>query len=433
MLVAEVGGVSRVSSTRIGQYVVLMLVMVNIVGYVDRQLMTILLESIRHDLKLSDTQMGLLTGTFFSLFYVVAGLPLARLSDISSRKRIIAICMAAYSVATGMCGLVHSFWQFATARMFVALGEAGSAPASSSLIADMFPPNRRARIFALMSCGSAIGIGIGIYLGGVLNELMGWRKVFIVVGIPSFLISVLFYFSVPEPVRPSLSNGAKQPSITQSLLSFMKLPTYWALVVVAVFGSATSYAVLSWMPTFLIRVHGMSTRDVGIQMSGATVLGLLIGNLSTGFVSHWLGAKDVRWLAWVAAAGLLCCVPLGCLSFFSGSSSRSLMFFFFFMVMLGFYVPPLYTMAVGLVDTHSRALVASTMPICFSVGGALGPFFVGFLNDRLTSEYGVAAIRYSMTWSLAGLVLGAAAALVVGRFVKGEYRSGDVALEVPHR
>jgi MFS transporter, Spinster family, sphingosine-1-phosphate transporter len=233
-------------------------------------------------------------------------------------------------------------------------------------------------------------------------------------------------------VRPSLWNGSKQPSITQSLLSFMKLPTYWALVAVAVFGSATSYAVLSWMPTFLIRVHGMSTRDVGIQMSGATVLGLLIGNLSTGFVSHWLGAKDVRWLAWVAGAGLLCCVPLGCLSFFSGTSSGSLMFFFFFMVMLGFYVPPLYTMAVGLVDTHSRALVASTMPICFSVGGALGPLFVGFLNDRLTPEYGVAAIRYSMTWSLAGLVLGAAAALVVGRFVKGEYRSGDVALEVPH-
>jgi predicted MFS family arabinose efflux permease len=433
MLVEEVSGVSRVSSTRIGQYVVLMLVIVNIVGYVDRQLMTILLESIRHDLKLTDTQMGLLTGTFFSAFYVVSGLPLARLSDISNRKRIIAICMAAYSLATGMCGLVHSFWQFATARMFVALGEAGSAPASSSLIADMFPPNRRARIFALMSCGSAIGIGIGIFLGGVLNELLGWRKVFIVVGIPSFLVSLLFYFSVAEPVRPSMSSGAKKTSIGQSMLSFMKLPTYWALAVVAVFGSATSYAVLSWMPTFLIRVHGMSTRDVGIQMSGATVLGLLIGNLSTGFVTHWLGAKDVRWLAWVAGAGLLCCVPLGFLSFFSDSTAGSLMFFFFFMVMLGFYVPPLYTMAVGLVDTHSRALVASTIPICFSVGGGLGPFFVGFMNDRLTPAYGVGAIRYSMTWSLAGLVLGAAAALVVGRFVKDEYRSGDVALEVSHR
>jgi MFS family permease len=162
----EVAGKSVVTSPSFRRYVVFMLVLVTVVGYVDRQLMTILLEPIRHDLKLSDTQMGLLTGTFFSLFYVVSGIPIARFSDVGNRRAIIAICTAAYSLATGVCGLAQSFWQFATARMFVALGEAGTVPAGSSMIADIFPANQRVRIFALLACGSALGIGLGIYLGG---------------------------------------------------------------------------------------------------------------------------------------------------------------------------------------------------------------------------------------------------------------------------
>jgi predicted MFS family arabinose efflux permease len=432
--VGEVAGESRVSpSARFRRYIVFMLVVVTVVSYVDRQLLTILLEPIRHDLKFTDTQMGLLTGTFFSAFYVVSGIPLARLSDVGSRRTIIAVCMAAYGLATGVCGLVQSFWQFASARMFVALGEGGSVPAGSSLIADIFPPSQRVRIFSLISCGSAIGIALGIYLGGVLNEFLGWRKVFVVIGVPSFLIAVLFYFSVPEPVRPAVFVGEDRLSVTQAMLTFMRLPTYWAIVLVAIFGGSTAYAIFSWMPTFLIRVHGMSTRDVGIRLSATIVLGLLTGNLTTGMLTHWLGAKDVRWLAWIPAAGLLCCVPLGVLSFFSSSATEALIFFGILMVMLGFYTPPLYTIAVGLVDTRSRALASSTIPIYFSIGGALGPFLVGFMNDALTPAYGIRAIRYSLTGVLAGFVVGAIAALAAAHFIRGEYRSGELTVEALHR
>jgi predicted MFS family arabinose efflux permease len=421
----EVAGKSIVTSPSFRRYVVFMLVLVTVVGYVDRQLMTILLEPIRHDLKLSDTQMGLLTGTFFSLFYVVSGIPIARLSDVGNRRAIIAICTAAYSLATGVCGLAQSFWQFATARMFVALGEAGTVPAGSSMIADIFPANQRVRIFALISCGSALGIGLGIYLGGVLNLLLGWRMVFVVVGVPSFLIAMLFYFTVPEPLRPAIANGAVRPSTAAAMMSFMRLPTYWSTAIIAVFGGATSYAVLSWMPTFLIRVHGMSTRNVGIQMSSITVLGLIAGNLSTGLLTHKLSGKDVRWLPWISGGGLFCCVPLGLLCFFSETVGGSLVFFGAFMVVLGFYAPPLYTIAVGLVESHSRALVSSTVPICFSIGGALGPFFVGVMNDRLKPSYGDGAIRYSMAASLVFLLIASVASLVAATYIRGEYRARE--------
>jgi predicted MFS family arabinose efflux permease len=410
-----------------------MLMMVTVVSYVDRQLLTILLEPIRHDLKLTDTQMGLLTGTFFSAFYVVSGIPLARLSDVGSRRTIIAICMAAYGLATGVCGLVQSFWQFAVARMFVALGEGGSTPAGSSIIADIFPPSQRVRIFALMSCGSAIGIGLGIYLGGVLNEFLGWRKVFVVIGVPSVLIALFFYFSVPEPARPSVLVVEDRLSVTQAMLTFMKLPTYWAVALIAILSGASAYAVLSWAPTLFIRVYGLSTRDVGIRLSATIVSGLLVGNLSTGMLTHWLGAKDVRWLAWFPAAGMLCCVPFGALSFFSESATGALIFFGILMVMQGTFTPPIYTIAVGLVDTRSRALVASTIPIYFSVGGALGPFLVGLMNDALKPTYGALAIRYSMTAVLMGFVLAVVAAMVGAHFIRKEYRSGEVAVEALRR
>lgn len=405
------------------RYIVGMLMVAAVVSYIDRQILTVLLESIRHDLKLSDTQLGLLTGVFFSAFFIIGGIPLARLSDRRNRRTITAACLAAWSGATVLCGAAQSYAQLAAARALVAVGEAGSAPAAGSIISDLFDPRDRARIFALMSCGSAIGIAFGIYLGGTLNEQLGWRGVLYFVGAIGAVFALIFYFTVPEPSRPELTAAEKQTlSLKEAVAGIVRLTSFRWLALIAIFASATSYAVLGWMPAFLIRVHGLSTGDVGVQMGTAVVIGLLTGNLTCGALAHRLGGRDVRWLIWIVAVGLLTALPLGVLAMTVASTSVCLIIFTVFMIAVGFWYPPVVTIAVGLVDTRSRALIASTMPIWQAVGGAIGPSSVGILSDRMARAHGAESLRYALIISLVGYLIAGVASILAARSVAREYR-----------
>ncbi|MFV3127149.1 spinster family MFS transporter [Niveispirillum sp. KHB5.9] len=408
---------------RLRRYTVAMIMVVAFLSYVDRQIITILIQSIKADLGLSDTQIGMLTGVFFSFFYMAAGVPLARISDRGNRRSLIAACVGFWSAMTMFCGMVGSYVQLAIGRMLVATGEAGSAPASYSMLADLFPPQQRTRVIALMSCGSAFGIAFGIYLGGTLNEVLGWRATFLIVGAPGILVALLFWLSVPEPARPDAGGGAAPPQpLIASMLSFLGLKTYRALIFIAILASISAFAMLSWMPAFLIRVHGMSTADVGLKMGTALALGLLLGNLCCGTMADKLGARDPRWLIWTTGIGLLACVPTGLLSLGWPGTDGAIGWYGLFTFFLGFWAPPVISIVMGLVVPRSRALAASTIPILQSVGGALGPLAVGMMSDALAPDHGVVALRYAMAVSLVGCLLGGIAALLGGRLLVREYR-----------
>jgi predicted MFS family arabinose efflux permease len=405
-------------------YVLALLFATSIIGYIDRQVLTILLESIRTDLHFTDTQMGALAGVFFSGTYILAGIPLARLADFGIRRSIIAGCMAVWSAGTALCGVAQNYTHLAAARMLVGIGEAGSSPASYSLLADIYPQHRRARVFSVVSCGNAVGLAFGLFLAGSLNQLLGWRNVFIVVGLPGLLFAALIRITVPEPVRPPVDTRAgPKPSLLDSLRGLFRLTTYRWLIFVVIFASTTAYAVLAWMPTFLIRVHQMPTSAVGLKMGIATVVGLLLGNLSAGALADRLARADIRWLIWVAGFGLLACIPMALISFSWRSDEGAILFLTLYMYFMGFWSPPLVTAAVSLVDNHSRALAASTIPIVQSLGGALGPFLVGASNDHVFQHYGRIAIRYSITFSLVGALISGLAALAAGNALAREYKS----------
>lgn len=405
-------------------YVLGLLFAAGVISYIDRKIIAVLLEGIKADLDLTDTQMGLLAGVFFSASYIVAGVPLARLSDSGNRRGIIAACMAVWSAATALCGLATSYVQLAVARMFVGVGEAGSAPASFSLLADLFPPHQRAQVFSVISCGSAVGLAFGFYLAGTLSEVLGWRMVFIVVGLPGLFFAALIWLTVPEPARPITdAHSEKKLSLFESLRALVQLTTYRWVMLVLILASTTAYAVLAWMPTFLIRVHNLSTGEIGLKMGAAVALGLLLGNLSSGALADRLGRRDTRWLIWVAGYGILACVPFGLLSFFWPNANGSLFFLGFYMYFMGFWSPPLVTVAVGLVDTRSRALAASTIPIMQAIGGALGPLLVGAVNDQLAPTHGPDAIRYSLAAALGACLIGGVCALLAGKPLVREYRS----------
>lgn len=396
-------------------YVLALLFLTGVLSYIDRKIIAVLLTAIKADLRLTDTQLGLLAGGFFAVSFFVAGIPLARLSDRGNRSRIIAGCLAVWSMATVMCGLASSYAQLAVARMVVGVGEAGSAPASFSLLADIFPQHQRARAFSIVSCGSAVGLAFGFYIAGALSELLTWRQVFLVVGAPGLGFAVLLWLTVPEPVRGGDGTATEPPhGLLRSLGALVGLASYRWLMVVLVAASTTAYAVLAWMPTFLMRVHGLSASEIGLKMGAAVALGLLLGNLSSGVLADRLGRRDERWLIWVAGVGVAACIPFGLMAFFWSNANGALLAAAFYFYFQGFWSPPLVTLAVALAGVRSRALAASTIPIMQAIGGGLGPFFVGVMNDHFQPTYGDMAVRYSLAAALGFCVVAALAALFAG-------------------
>jgi len=176
-----------------------MLTLVYVFNFVDRQLIVILQESIKKDLKLSDTQLGLLSGFTFAIFYVTLGIPIARFADRSNRRNTVTVSLALWSIMTTLSGLAKNFIQLLLARIGVGVGEAGGSPPAHAMISDYFPPEKRSTALSVYSTGIYFGLLTGFLMGGYLNQYLGWRTAFFIVGIPGVLFSLLFYASVKEP------------------------------------------------------------------------------------------------------------------------------------------------------------------------------------------------------------------------------------------
>src|SRR6478735_9326308 len=188
-------------SNRYRNYVLGMLTLVYVFNFIDRQLIVILQESIKKELKLSDSQLGLLSGFTFAIFYVTLGIPIARYADKSNRRNIVAGSLGLWSVMTAFSGLARNFIQLLLVRIGVGVGEAGGSPPAHAMISDYFPPQKRSTALSIYSTGIYFGILIGFLMGGYLNQHLGWRTAFFVVGIPGMILSILFYAFVREPRR----------------------------------------------------------------------------------------------------------------------------------------------------------------------------------------------------------------------------------------
>jgi predicted MFS family arabinose efflux permease len=250
------------------------LFLINVVNYVDRQILSILLQSIKEDLKLSDSQLGWLTGFAFALFYAVFGIPLARLADRGSRRRIIMVSLAAWSAMTALCGFAQNFVQLMLARIGVAVGEAGASPPTHSMLADLYPHGKRAVALAIYSCGVPVGILVGLAAGGWINEAFDWRTAFFVVGLPGILLAVVFGLVVREPTRSYSVAKEDRPSIRMVFSHLWKMKAYRDLIIAATIQAFTAYGITQWMPSFFIRTYGLGTAEVGLY------LGLTIGIFS---------------------------------------------------------------------------------------------------------------------------------------------------------
>ncbi|MDE0365860.1 MAG: MFS transporter, partial [Gammaproteobacteria bacterium] len=246
-------------------YVVVILMLAMVVSFIDRQVITLLVEPIRTDLGISDTKMSLLMGFAFAIFYVTMGVPIARLSDRYSRRLIIAAGIFLWSVATAACGLARSFAQLFTARVFVGVGEATLTPAAYSMIADYFPPNRLGRAIGVYATGVYIGSGLALVLGGaairlitqsgfmdlpLVGTLVPWQLTFIVVSIPGLLIVLLMMFTVREPVRKNLAETTEASIPIREIARFMwtNRGTFGSIFFGYATGGMAFYGFMGWVP-----------------------------------------------------------------------------------------------------------------------------------------------------------------------------------------
>jgi MFS family permease len=382
-------------------YVLVLLSLVYVVSFIDRQILAMLMEPIKAEFGVSDTAMGLLTGFAFVFFYTLAGIPIARLADRASRKKIIAVSLAAWSVLTAMSGLVRSFFQLAALRVLVGVGEAGCNPSAHSLIADYFPPRRRATALSTYACGVFVGSAIAFIAGGWLLTRYDWRTAFYVAGIPGILLAVVVALTVRELPRGHAEGRVVdvEPVPFREVVRFLLQRRAFVLIVLGTaVQSLSGYAVITWGPTFLARVYQMSWSEIGTSLGWVIGLGGTFGALVGGRLADYMGRRDVRWYMRLPALQALLAVPFIIGFTLLPQPLYSLACFIPFYTLTAMYVGPMFAMVQGLVQLRMRATAAAIMLFITNlVGLGVGPLLVGILNDHVFgARFGTAGIRYSL-------------------------------------
>lgn len=393
-------------------YVLALLFVVYVFNFVDRQILAILLEAIKADLGVSDTAMGFLSGFAFALFYTVAGIPIARWADRGSRRDVIAIGLGLWSVMTAASGLARSFVQLALARVGVGVGEAAGSPPAHSLLADYFPPERRATALSIYATGVYVGSMLAYLGGGYVVTHFDWRTAFFVVGLPGIPLALLLRLTVREPARgrsEGRSAGAESPPLGEVLRVLVARRSFVHVACGASAASLGGYGVLAWGPTFLARVHGMDSLTIGTWLGLAIGVGGTAGATLGGMLADRLAARDPRWYAWLSALTITAAVPFALAFLLVPDRRLALASFVPFYVLANMYIGSMLTITQGVVGLRMRATASAVLLFVLNlVGLGAGPLVVGFLNDRWAAELGPAAIRYSLcVVSCAGVVAGA--------------------------
>lgn len=368
-------------------------------NFLDRQILAILAEPIKRDLQLSDTQLGLLTGLAFAFVYVAMGVPLAWLADRAGRVRVVAAACALWSLFTSACGFAQSFTQLALARTGVAIGEAGGTAPSHSIVADLFPPARRALALAIYSMGVPIGVIVGGSLGGFVAQAWGWRGAFIVAGLPGLAVAALVLIVVRDPAKPAASTGqaAARPRISDVVRFYFGTPQIVLLSVAGALTAFVTYGMLNWAAALLMRAKGMSLIEIGAYYSWVVGIALGIGTFLGGYIVDRFGERSPRVYALAPAAALIVAVPffLGALS--AGSWRLSLALLAVPLAMVSMYLAPALALVQNLTPPNMRATAAAILLLVLNlVGLGCGPLFVGLVSDRLQREFGADGLTLGM-------------------------------------
>jgi len=415
--------------SRSSNYILLLLTGVYIFNFIDRQILVILQESIKKDLGLSDTQLGLMSGFSFAIFYVSFGIPIARLADRKNRKNIITVSLIIWSGMTSLSGRALNFIHLLLARIGVGIGEAGGSPPAHSIISDLYPPEKRATAMAIYSTGISLGILIGLFIGGWIDYNFGWRTAFLVVGLPGLIYALIFYCTVKEPIRGLSENKTDAVinySIKEAVVILWKSKSFRYLALGTGMAAYTAYSNSSWIPPFLARVHGMKTDQIGYWLSLLFGIGGGLGFFMGGYLADKMGKKDKRWNLWLPAAALLLAIPFTLAVNFVANTTIALFLIALPAFLMSFYLGPCIALTHGLVGLRMRAMASAFLFFVLNIIGlGCGPLFTGMISDALSPSLGAASLRWALSSTVFANMLGAIFFILAAKTIRAELHKAE--------
>jgi len=382
-------------------YTLCLLFLANFLNVADRALLGIVIDPVKADLVLTDTQMSIVSGTAFVLFNLIMGIFIARWVDFGNRKRILTLGVALWSGAPALTGLATGFWSLGITRSLVGVGEATAFPVAISMISDLFSAPRRPRSIAIFQASTFLGIVVGSILAGVLAAAHGWRAMFLICGLSGFALVALMIVSMREPERIGGTEGetGQEADLLHAIGHLMRLPGFVALSLGMAFAGMAVSALPVWAPAFLLRSHGVPLAAVGAIIGPAVGLGGISGTVASGMLASYLVRKrggDVYGLLVPLIA-----VPLAApfyLVFISASSltlamtSATVMNF-----LLATAVGPCIAVAISIAPSRMRAVSSTLMLLALGIiGGAIAPLIVGWASDLLAPQYQGESLRYAL-------------------------------------
>lgn len=378
-----------------------LLVAVATFAMVDKMLMAVLIDPLKREFGMSDTQAGVLTGISFSLFFALAGIPMGIAADRIHRRNLIAICMTIWSLATIACGMTTGFAQMLALRFVVGAGESGATPSAISMISDLFQAKERAKAVAIYYMSTPFGSGLGMTVGAILVHHYGWRATLYLAGVPGLLVVLILLLTVREPKRLTVQGGSDlaghAPPIGETLSfilgrrSLLHLGAAITLVTIAInaFGM--------WMFTFFTRVHGIPPQTAGWEISVATYPASAIGMVLVGIAVDRLSRRDERWRVWIPAMLGFACLPLAVAAVGIANPLIALVFTGIWMVGGTAWYGAAYAACQSLVQPRMRATIAAILLLLTTLlGFGIGPLLTGTISDYFASSAGVMSVGYGM-------------------------------------
>ncbi len=383
-------------------YALFVLTLVCTANFFNRQVLTLLLEPIRHELSLNDTQVGFLTGIAFTFVNVTLSIPVARLADRWSRRKVIALAITVWSAMTIFCGLAQNFVQLFLARMGVGAGQAGGSPPSHALTGDLFARQQRSTAIAILLMSTPLGMALGFLWGGWALGEFGWRQAFILAGLPGILIGALVLFTLPEP-RKGMADGVRaplqQPPLGATVRLLWSIRSLRNMTIASMLQTFLQMGLTLWVPSFLMRSYGLSPRTVGTGMALAFGIGLTVGTLMGGRLIDVLGRRDPRWHFWIPTAASVLAATCS-IAAFTGPPHDVFLLLGAQIVFGSIFASSMTAIAQSLVPVAVRATtIACVLFVINVVAIGIGPQVMGIVSDMLRASYGEDSLRITLIGS----------------------------------
>jgi MFS family permease len=380
--------------------VLVILTIVYITNFIDRIVLGILVGPIKIELNLTDSQLGLLGGTAFALFYTALGIPIGWWADRVSRVRIMTVALISWSLFTALTGFAHSFLALFLARLGVGIGEAGGVAPAYALIADYFRPKSRACALGFYSLGIPVGSACGYLFGGYLTTAFTWRAAFMLLGAVGLALAPLFLMTVREPIRGGEDGSVvalSAPALGDVIRKLTSKPAFWLLSLGAASGSIMGYGLLFWLPSFFMRSDGMSLVQVSRLLGALLLLGGIPGVVLGSYLADRYGPRYRRAYALIPAVAFICILPCYAVGTALPMGRTAFVFFLIPSALQLVWLGPVI-MAVQQLVPHTMRALASAVFLFINnlLGLGLGALIIGVASDHLAARFGSGSLRYAI-------------------------------------